>query len=70
MSGFSNFAGSFTIISILSGCLTAYGIAMTNGGPGDMTWGWILVGLMTLVVGLDMAEVCSALSHDVLTCRG
>ena len=60
MSGFSNFAVSFTIISILSGCLTAYGIAMTNGGPVDMTWGWILVGLMTLVVGLGMAEVCSA----------
>src|ERR1039457_7270330 len=60
MSGFSNFAVSFTIISILSGCLTAYGIAMTNGGPVDMTWGWILVGLMTLIVGLGMAEVCSA----------
>ena len=25
MSGFSNFAVSFTIISILSGCLTLYG---------------------------------------------
>src|ERR1700691_5169726 len=60
MGGFSNFAVSFTIISILSGCLTAYGIAMTNGGPVDMTWGWILVGLMTLIVGLGMAEVCSA----------
>jgi len=60
MGAFSNFAVSFTIISILSGCLTAYGIAMTNGGPLDMTWGWIFVGLMTFVVGLGMAEVCSA----------
>ncbi len=60
MGGFSNFAVSFTIISVLSGCLTAYGIAMTNGGPVDMTWGWVLVGLMTLIVGLGMAEVCSA----------
>jgi amino acid permease (GABA permease) len=60
MGGFSNFAVSFTIISVLSGCLTAYGIAMTNGGPVDMTWGWILVGVMTLIVGLGMAEVCSA----------
>jgi len=50
---------SFTIISILSGCLTAYGIAMTNGGPVDMTWGGSRR-LMTLVVGLGMAEVCSA----------
>jgi len=60
MGAFSNFAVSFTIISILSGCLTAYGIAMTNGGPIDMTWGWIFVGIMTLIVGLGMAEVCSA----------
>jgi amino acid permease (GABA permease) len=60
MGGFSNFAVSFTIISILSGCLTAYGIAMTNGGPVDMTWGWIFVGVMTMFVGLGMAEVCSA----------
>jgi len=60
MGAFSNFAVSFTIISILSGCLTAYGIAMTNGGPVDMTWGWLFVGLMTTIVGLGMAEVCSA----------
>src|ERR1700681_3852883 len=59
MGAFSNFAVSFTIISILSGCLTAYGIAMTNGGPVDMTWGWIFVGIMTTIVGLGMAEVCS-----------
>ena len=33
MSGFSNFAVSFTIISILSGCLTLYGFGMLTGGP-------------------------------------
>src|ERR1700716_1366368 len=60
MSGFSNFAVSFTIISILSGCLTAYGVAMNNGGPIDMNIGWPLVGIMVLIVGLAMAEVCSS----------
>ena len=30
MSGFSNFAVSFTIISILSGCLTLYGFGMST----------------------------------------
>src|SRR6202049_3016440 len=60
MSGFSNFAVSFTIISILSGCLTAYGVAMANGGPIDMNIGWPVVGIMVLIVGLAMAEVCSA----------
>jgi amino acid permease (GABA permease) len=59
MGGFSNFAVSFTIISILSGCLTAYGVAMLNGGPVDMNIGWPLVGIMVVIVGLAMAEVCS-----------
>src|SRR5215467_4529447 len=52
MSTFSNFAVSFTIISILSGCLTLYGYGMNTGGP--------LVGVMVLMVGLAMAEVCSS----------
>ncbi|MGH9072697.1 MAG: amino acid permease [Acidimicrobiales bacterium] len=60
MGGFSNFAVSFTIISILSGALTLYGYGMATGGPIDMVWGWILVGIMTTVVGLGMAEVCSS----------
>ncbi len=59
MSGFSNFAVSFTIISILSGCLTLYYFGMTEGGPVDITWGWLFVGLMTTVVGLGMAEIAS-----------
>ncbi len=45
MSGFSNFAVSFTIISILSGCLTLYGYGMNTGGPIIMNIGWPLVGL-------------------------
>jgi amino acid transporter len=60
MSGFSNFAVSFTIISILSGCLTLYGFGMFTGGPVVITWGWLFVGIMTLFVGLAMAEVCSS----------
>ncbi len=60
MSGFSNFAVSFTIISILSGCLTLYGFGLNTGGPVIIVWGWPFVGLMTLLVGLAMAEVCSS----------
>src|SRR3954465_1077423 len=58
MSGFSNFAVSFTIISILSGCLTLYGFGLNTGGPAVIVWGWPFVGLMTLFVGLARAEVC------------
>ena len=60
MSAFDNFGVSFTIISILSGCLTLYGFGMNTGGPAALIWGWLGVGLMTLFVGLAMAEVCSA----------
>src|SRR6476620_1367661 len=60
MSGFSNFAVSFTIISILSGCLTLYLFGMNTGGPVVIVWGWPIVGLLTLTVGLAMVEVCSS----------
>lgn len=59
MSGFSNFAVSFTIISILSGCLTLYGYGMNTGGPVVMSIGWPLVGIMVTLVGLSMAEIAS-----------
>ena len=60
MSGFSNFAVSFTIISILSGCLTPYGYGLTTGGPAVIVWSWPVVGILVLFVGLAMAEVCSS----------
>jgi amino acid permease (GABA permease) len=60
MSGFSNFAISFTIISILSGCLTVYQYGLLHGGPPVMTWGWLLVGALVMFAGLSMAEICSA----------
>ncbi len=60
MSGFSNFAISFTIISILSGCLTLYYFGLQHGGPPVMTWGWLIVGTLVMFAGLSMAEICSA----------
>ena len=50
--GFGNFAISFTIISILAGCLTSYFIAFNNGGPVAVTWGWLLVGGFCIIVAL------------------
>ncbi|GIF10412.1 amino acid permease [Actinoplanes teichomyceticus] len=60
LSGFSNFAVSFSIISILAGAITSYAIAMNAGGPFAITIGWLLVGVMVTLVALAMAEVCSA----------
>ncbi|MDQ1536580.1 MAG: hypothetical protein QOE58_973, partial [Actinomycetota bacterium] len=59
MSGFSNFAVSFSIISVLAGCITSYGIAMNSGGPTAIALGWPLVGIFVLCVALAMAEICS-----------
>jgi amino acid permease (GABA permease) len=60
LSGFSNFAVSFSIISILAGAITSYGIAMSAGGPLAITLGWLFVGGMVTLVALAMAEICSA----------
>jgi amino acid transporter len=60
MRTFSNFAVSFTIISILSGCLTLFYFAMNIGGPAVMTIGWLIVGFFVTLVALGMAEVASS----------
>jgi amino acid transporter len=60
MGGFQNFAISFTIISILAGCLTSYSIAYGQGGPVSITWGWLIVGTMSTLVALAMAEIASS----------
>ncbi|MER6331523.1 amino acid permease [Streptomyces sp. NPDC001034] len=60
MGGFGNFAISFSVISILSGCMTLYGFGLNTGGPAVMLWGWAGVGLFVLCVGLALAEVTSA----------
>ena len=61
LSGFTNFAISFTIISILAGTLTSYYIGFANGGPIIMSWGWPFVSIMCLFVALAMAELASAM---------
>jgi amino acid transporter len=60
MGWFSNFAVSFTIISILTGGITTFYLPLFAGGPKAVTFSWIIVGSFTLMVGLSMAEICSA----------
>src|SRR4051794_21149844 len=59
-SGFSNFAISFTIISVLAGCFTTYGQAWNNGGPIAISWGWPIICGLILLVAFSMAELVSA----------
>jgi amino acid transporter len=59
-SGFSNFAISFTIISVLAGCFTVYGQAWNNGGPIAISWAWPIICGFVLIIALCMAELASA----------
>ena len=58
--GFSNFAISFTIISVLAGCFTTYGQAWNNGGPIAISWGWPIICGLILLVAFSMSELVSA----------
>ncbi len=59
-SGFSNFAISFSIISVLAGCFTTYGQALNNGGPIAISIAWPVISLLILCVAFSMAELASA----------
>lgn len=59
-SGFSNFAISFSIISILAGCFTNFGAGFNNGGPISISWSWPILSLFILLIGFTMSELVSA----------
>ncbi|CAD6228250.1 unnamed protein product [Miscanthus lutarioriparius] len=60
LSVLSNFAFSFSMISVLAGVTTTYNTGLRYGGPASMTLGWLVVALFNGCVALSMAEICSA----------
>ncbi|XP_077219841.1 bidirectional amino acid transporter 1 isoform X2 [Tasmannia lanceolata] len=60
LSAISNFAVTFSIVSILTGLTTTFNTGLTYGGPLTMIYGWPIAGCFTLIVGLSMAEICSS----------
>ncbi|XP_075635157.1 amino-acid permease BAT1 homolog isoform X1 [Castanea sativa] len=60
LSAIANFSVTFSIISVITGLTTMYSTGLTYGGPLTMVYGWPIVGMLTLIVGLSMAEICSA----------
>jgi amino acid transporter len=60
MGGFSNFAISFSIISILTGAMLLYGYGLKFAGPIINSVGWPLVTLFVLAIAASMAEIASA----------
>ena len=59
-SGFSNFAISFSIISILAGCFTNFAAGWNNGGPISISWSWAVLSVFILIIGFTMSELVSA----------
>lgn len=60
MSGFSNFAVSFSIICILSGGINSFHLGFSSVGGAAIGLGWPLSCVFSLLVALAMAQVASA----------
>src|SRR5262249_35372857 len=60
MGGFSNFALSFSIISVLTGAILLFGYGLKFAGPVVNSVGWPVVSVFTLAVAASMAELASA----------
>jgi amino acid transporter len=58
-SAFTNFAISFTIISVLAGTFTTFAFAWQNGGPIAVSIGWPVLCCFVLMVAFSMAELTS-----------
>src|SRR5215211_2535497 len=57
---FTNFAISFSIISVLAGCFTLFYVGWNNGGPIVISLGWPIIALIILTVAVSMSELTSA----------
>ena len=60
MGGFSNFAISFSIISILTGAVILYDYGLAWAGTAAVMIGWPLVTVFVVAIAASMAEVASA----------
>ncbi|HJW21376.1 MAG TPA: amino acid permease [Candidatus Limnocylindrales bacterium] len=60
MGGFSNFAISFSIISILTGAVILYDYGLAWAGKAAVSIGWPLVTVFVLCIAAAMSEIASA----------
>src|ERR671925_1023779 len=60
MGGFSNFAISFSIISILTGAVILYDYGLAWAGTAAVLLGWPLITVFVLLIAASMAEIASA----------
>ncbi|WVW78660.1 hypothetical protein I302_100620 [Kwoniella bestiolae CBS 10118] len=50
---------SFAIMAVPFGTSTTLNIALTDGGPVTILYGWIFVSLVSLAIAASLAEICS-----------
>jgi amino acid transporter len=60
MGGFSNFAISFSIISILTGAVILYDYGLAWAGTAAVMIGWPLITVFVLLIAASMSEIASA----------
>jgi amino acid transporter len=60
MGGFSNFAISFSIISILTGAVILYDYGLAWAGTAASLLGWPLITVFVLAIAASMSEIASA----------
>ncbi len=60
MSGFSNFAISFSIICILAGGITTFPVALSAGGGFSVAMGWLFGGIIAMLVAFGMGQIASS----------
>jgi amino acid transporter len=58
ISGFSNFAITFSVISVLSGLLFLFGYGLSFIGPFSI-WTWVVVGFFQILLALSLGEIAS-----------
>ena len=60
LGSFMNFAFGFSEVAVLSSVCITYSFAIGTGGPSVVIWSFLVNFLITMIVSLNMAELCSA----------
>lgn len=58
LSGFANWAMTYSAVGVSAGLFSLFGFSLASVGP-SLFWGWVIVGIGTLLVATVMAELAS-----------
>ncbi|TFK20168.1 hypothetical protein FA15DRAFT_625733, partial [Coprinopsis marcescibilis] len=58
-----NFGMTLTIISVITGIPSLFLFGLNTGGPVVMVWGYLIVSVFTMAVGLSMAGELRSIAH-------